>query len=181
MRDPSFSDMVGLVVVHTTNYVWLLLGTAVMLGARRLKPRRTHLAIAALPPALFMAIGLWSAASVEAPFLRVAVIWTTSFSLGAATSRLRLVPRPRRVTGLLFDFAPSAVPIAAYLCIFSAHYGLGIWSGFVPELSVRLSLAGLVISGLTAGRTTADLLLILKESDAKPLLRVRSAIQDGTG
>lgn len=125
MRAPSSIDMVGIVVVHTPTYVWLLLGAAVMLGARRLKPRRRHLAIAALPPALFIAIGLWFAASVEAPFLHVAVIWTSSFGLGAATSRLRLVPRPKRVRGLLFDFPPSPIPIMAYLCIFSVHYGLG--------------------------------------------------------
>ena len=160
MRAPSFIDMVGIVVVHTPTYVWLLLGAAVMLGARRLKPRRTHFAIAALPPALFIAIGLWFAASVEAPFLHVAVIWTSSFGLAAATSRLRLVPRPKRVRGLLFDFPPSPIPITAYLCIFSVHYGLGIWSGFVPDLSLPLALAGLAVSGLTAGRTSADLLLI---------------------
>ena len=161
-------DILAGVLAHTPAYVWLLLAAALMLGARRLKPRRTHLAVAALPPALFMALGLWFAASIEAHFVYVAAIWGTSFTLGAATSPLRLVPRPKPVSGLLFDFAPSAVPITAYLCIFSAQYGLGIWSGLVPELSDRLSLVALGVSGLTAGRTIADLLLILRGCSAKP-------------
>lgn len=160
----SFVRIVGVVLANTPTYVWLLLAAALMLGARRLKPRRTHFAVAALPPALFMAMGLWFAASVEAPFSSVAASWATSFTLGAATSPLRLVPRPKRARGLLFDFAPSAVPITAYLGIFSTHYGVGIWSAFVPELSVRLSLAGLGVSGITAGRTIADFLLIFRTS-----------------
>jgi hypothetical protein len=162
MRVPRSIDIVAGVLAHTPLYVWLFLAAALMLGARRLKPRRTHFAVAALPPTLFMILGLWFAASVEAPFLCVAGAWGASFTLGAATCPLRLVPRPKRVAGLVFDFAPSAVPITAYLCIFSAQYALGIWSEFVPELSVSLSFVGLTMSGLTAGRTTGDLLLTLK-------------------
>jgi hypothetical protein len=163
MSVPRSIDILAGVLAHTPAYVWLLLAAALMLGARRLKPKRTHFAVAALPPALFMLLGLWFAASMKSHFFYVAAVWGASFVLGAATSSLRLVARPKPVTGLLIDFAPSAVPITAYLCIFSAHYALGIWGGLVPDLSVRLSLMALAISGLTAGRTAADLLLILQD------------------
>jgi hypothetical protein len=152
-----------IVLAHTPLYVWLLLATAMLVAARRLKPRRRHLAVAAIPAALFLSWGLYSAATSNADPLAKAGLWSVCFALGAASSSVRLVPRPTRVEGFTFDFAPTALPMLAYLGLFCIHYALGIWAGFAPERSPSLSLAGLCVSALTAGRTTADFLALLSQ------------------
>ena len=163
MKAPGLIGWIGIVLVHTPGYVWLLLSAALLMGTRRLTPRRTHLAAAALPPSLFLVGGLYSAASMAANAAMVAAVWAVCLAVGAASGAVRLVPRPRQVSGFVFDFAPTAWPLAAYLFIFAAHYGLGIWAGLVPSLSPRLSFAGLALSALTAGRTSADFLALLRE------------------
>jgi hypothetical protein len=40
----------SIIIAHTPVYVWLILALLMFLGVRRLKPRRTHLALAALAP-----------------------------------------------------------------------------------------------------------------------------------
>jgi hypothetical protein len=42
-----------IILMHTPLYVWVLFALLIFLGARRLKPRRTHLALAALAPWAF--------------------------------------------------------------------------------------------------------------------------------
>ena len=173
MNSPGPIGWAGIVLVHTPPYVWFLLLAALVLGARRLKPRRTHLAAAALPPGLFLIGGIYSAASSGADPGSVALLWGACFAIGAASSPVRLVRRPRQVSGFVFDFAATAWVLAAYLLIFAAHYALGIWAGFAPQLSPRLSLAGLGLSALTAGRTSADFTLLVHMVAVPPNFRLR--------
>ena len=170
----STSDAIGLVLLHTPAYVWLLLATAITLGARRLKPRRRHLAIAAIAPALFLVWGLVTAVSIEAHPRAVVAVSAWCFTLGAASTALRAAPRPQWVRGWIFDFAPTRLPMLAYLCLFCAHYGIGIWAGFAPQLSGPLSLARLSLSALTAGRTCADFLPLLLQGLSASRSRVQA-------
>jgi hypothetical protein len=157
--------VIWVVLAHTPFYAWLLLAVALGMGYRRLKRRRSHLFKAAITPAAFLIWGLYSAAYVNADGYMVAVIWACCFALGAASSAVRLSPRPERLEGFVFEFAPSTIPLLAYLCLFAAHYALAISSGLMPELAVQFSLARAGLSALTAGRTSVDLLHLLPRSN----------------
>lgn len=152
-----------IIAEHTPMWVWLCLALLLFLGVRRLKPRRTHLAVAALAPVGFILLSVTTAA----PFifngdeLAPVLLWGAAIVGGACTVRLRSVERPVHVGGWFFDFAPSLAPMAIYLLLFSMHYGLEIWAGFDPSVSASLALLRLVLSAATAGRTAADFIGLL--------------------
>ena len=106
--------LVGVVLAHTPLYTWLLLAAALFWAGLRLKPRRSHLATAAIPPALFLSWGLYSALACNADPWSRAALWSVSFALGLIAGTVRLVPRPTRVEGFTFDFAPTALPMLIY-------------------------------------------------------------------
>jgi hypothetical protein len=150
---------VRIILTHTPLYVWGILALLLFIGIRRLKPRRTHLAVAALAPAGFIA---WSVATAILLFLggnqAAAMAWPVAFLAGAASGPIRTVPRPKHVHGWLFDYSATRLPLILYLLLFVTRYGLGIWAGFVPAMAPTLALAGLALSAFTAGRTCSDFL-----------------------
>ena len=161
-----------IIVTHTPLYVWVLFALLLFLGVRRLKPRRTHLALAALAP---MAFFTWSVLAAGLLVFRgdkatAVVVWGLAFSAGALSGAIRTVPRPSHVQGWIFQYAATALPLTIYMLIWATRYGLGIWAGFVPAMAGTLGIAGLTLSVLTAGRTLADFLPPLATA-----LRVRKA------
>jgi hypothetical protein len=147
-----------IIVTHTPLYVWAVLALLLFLGARRLRPRRTHLALAALAPAGFFT---WSVVAAGVLFYggekgTAVVAWAVAFLAGALSGPVRTVPRPAHVHGWIFEYAPTALPLTLYMLLWATRYGLGIWAGFVPAMADPLGLAGLALSALTAGRTLAD-------------------------
>ncbi len=153
-------DTAHIIVKHTPLYVWMVLALLLYLGSRRLKPRRTHLAVAALAPAAFF---IWSGATAASLFLggdkgAALIAWPLAFLGGALSGPIRTVPRPTHVHGWTFQYAATRLPLTLYVLLWATRYGLGIWAGFVPALASTLSVAGLVLSAFTAGRTLADFL-----------------------
>ena len=153
-------DIAHIIVTHTPLYVWVVLVLLVFLGIRRLKPRRTHLALAALAPGGFF---IWSVATAGLVFFggdkeAAIVAWPLAFLGGALSGPLRTVPRPAHVHGWIFEYAATRLPLILYLLLWSTRYGLGIWAGFVPAMAGPLGVAGLSLSAFTAGRTLADFL-----------------------
>ena len=149
-----------IIVTHTPLYVWLVLALLLFLGIRRLRPRRTHLAVAALAPAGFF---VWSVATAGWLFLggekgAAIVAWPLAFLGGALSAPVRTVARPSHVHGWVFQYAATRLPLTLYLLLWSIRYGLGIWAGFVPAMAGPLGVAGLALSAFTAGRTLADFL-----------------------
>ena len=163
---------VHIIVAHTPLYVWLVLALLLFLGVRRLKPRRTHLAVAALAPAGFF---VWSVATAGLLFLggekgTAIVAWPLAFLGGALSGAIRTVPRPSHVHGWIFQYEATRLPLTLYMLLWSTRYGLGIWAGFVPAMAAILGVAGLALSAFTAGRTLADFLPALSTA-----LRVQKA------
>lgn len=153
-------DTAYLIVTYTPPYVWVLFVLLLFLGARRLKPRRTHLALAALAPMGFftwsvVAAGLLSHGGERGT---VVVAWAVAFLAGALSGPIRTVARPAHLGGWIFQYQATALPLTMYMLLWATRYGLGIWAGFVPAMSVTLGLVGLALSALTAGRTLADFL-----------------------
>lgn len=151
-------ETVRIIVTHTPLYVWAVFALLVAMGVRRLKPRRTHLAVAALAPAGFL---IWSVSAAGLMLFAlepsaVLACWGIAFAAGAASGRVRTVPLPRHLNGWVFLYSATWQPLAFYMLLFAARYGLGIWAGFVPAMADSLSLAGLSLSAFTAGRTLAD-------------------------
>jgi hypothetical protein len=149
-----------IIITHTPLYVWGILALLLFLGVRRLKPRRTHLALAALAPAGFF---VWSVATAGLLFLggdkgAAVVAWPLAFLGGALSGPIRTVPRPTHVRGWIFQYAATRLPLTLYMLLWSTRYGLGIWAGFVPAMAGTLGVAGLALSAFTAGRTLADFL-----------------------
>jgi hypothetical protein len=149
-----------IIVTHTPLYVWVLFALLLFLGARRLKPRRTHLALAALAPMGFftwsvLAAGLLLYGGDEGTGV---VAWAVAFSAGALSGPIRTVSSPAHVGGWIFEYAATSLPLTLYMLLWATRYGLGIWTGFVPAIADSLGLAGLALSALTAGRTLADFL-----------------------
>ncbi len=158
--------IIWIVAVNTPWWVYAVLAFLLVLGVRRLKPRRNPLVVAALAPGGFL---VWSAVAAIAlaraePALLVAATRGTGFVLGALSAPVRLVPRPVPVARGVFLFAPSLVPLAAYMLIFWTRYGLEVWAAFVPRLDTELAFAGLTISALTAGRTVGDFLPLVRQT-----------------
>jgi hypothetical protein len=153
-------DTAHIIITHTPLYVWLILVLLLFLGGRRLKPRRTHLAVAALAPAGFF---VWSVATAGLLFFggekgAAMVAWPLAFLCGALSGPIRSVPRPSHVHGWIFQYAATTLPLTLYMLLWSTRYGLGIWAGFVPEMAGTLGVAALALSAFTAGRTLADFL-----------------------
>lgn len=147
-----------IIVTHTPAYVWLVFLLLLVMGGRRLKPRRTHLALAALAPGGFL---IWSLSTAAMMLLAanpwpVLTCWGLAFAIGAASRPIRTVPRPMHLGGWHFVYSASRQPLAFYMVLFFARYGLGIWAGFVPALASQLNLIGLSLSAFTAGRTVTD-------------------------
>jgi len=161
-----------IIITHTPPYVWVLLVLLIILGVRRLKPRRTHLALAALAPVSFFIWSIIAAGlSIHGGNEGTAVIaWAVPFMLGALSGPLRTVPRPAHVNGWIFYYEATALPLGLYVLVWGTRYGLGIWAGFQPAMAGSLELAGLAVSALTAGRTFADFLPPLSTG-----LRIRRA------
>jgi hypothetical protein len=147
-----------IIATHTPVYVWLVLALLLFLGVRRLKPRRTHLVLAALAPVGFFT---WSVLAAGSLFFggnegTAVIAWGFAFLIGALSGPIRTVPRPKHIHGWVFDYSATALPLTLYILLWATRYGLGIWAGFVPTMSDTLGLAGLTLSALTAGRTLAD-------------------------
>jgi hypothetical protein len=153
-------EIVLIVLAHTPLYVWAVLALLIFIGVRRLRPRRTHLALAALAPAGFSAWSVATAAQLYFGAGQSAVLaaWPLAFVAGALSSPIRTVPRPVHVHGWVFDYSATRWPLTLYMLLFSIRYGLGIWAGFVPPMAPDLALAGLALSAFTGGRTVADFL-----------------------
>jgi hypothetical protein len=153
-------DTLHIIVTHTPLYVWVVLALLLFLGIRRLKPRRTHLALAALAPAGFF---VWSIATAASLFFAgdkgaAMAAWPVAFLGGALSGPIRTVPRPSHVQGWIFQYAATRLPLTFYLLLWSTRYGLGIWAGFVPAMAGSLGVVALALSAFTAGRTIADFL-----------------------
>lgn len=153
-------DTAQIILTHTPLYVWMVLALLLFLGVRRLKPRRTHLAVAALAPAGFF---LWSVATAALLFLggdkgAAIIAWPLAFFSGALSGPIRTVSRPAHVHGWIFQYAATRLPLTLYSLLWATRYGLGIWAGFVPAMAGTLGVVGLAISAFTAGRTFADFL-----------------------
>lgn len=153
-------DTAHVIVTHTPLYVWVVLVLLLFLGVRRLKPRRTHLALAALAPVGFF---IWSVATAGLLFFggdkeAAIVAWPLAFLSGALSGPIRTVARPAHVHGWIFQYAATRLPLTLYMLLWSTRYGLGIWAGFVPPMAATLGVAGLALSAFTAGRTLADFL-----------------------
>jgi hypothetical protein len=147
-----------IIATHTPVYVWLVLALLLFLGIRRLKPRRTHLALAALAPLGFLT---WSIVAAGLLFSggdkgSAVIAWAVAFLIGALSGPIRTVPRPKHIHGWIFEYSATALPLTLYILLWATRYGLGIWAGFVPAMAGTLGLAGLTLSALTAGRTLAD-------------------------
>jgi hypothetical protein len=153
-------DIAYVIVSHTPLYVWVVLVLLIFLGVRRLKPRRTHLALAVLAPLGFF---IWSVVGARLLFFgedgeTAIVAWLLAFLSGALSGFIRTVPRPTHVHGWIFQYAATSVPLILYMLLWATRYGLGIWAGFVPAMAGPLGVAGLALSAFTAGRTSADFL-----------------------
>jgi hypothetical protein len=151
-------EMTRIIILHTPIYVWVLLALLLFLGVRRLEPRRTHLALAALAP---MGFFTWSALAAGLLFFgggkgTALVAWPVAFLAGALSGPIRTVSRPTHVHGWVFEYAPTALPLTLYMLLWATRYGLGIWAGFKPAMADTLGLVGLTLSAVTAGRTAAD-------------------------
>ena len=149
-----------IVVTHTPLYVWVLLALLLLLGVRRLKSRRAHLALVALAP---MGFFTWSVLAAGLRFHgegkeTAVVAWAVAFLAGSLSGPIRTVPRPRHVHGWIFQYAATALPLTLYMLLWATRYGLGIWAGFEPAMAGTLGLVGLALSAFTAGRTIADFL-----------------------
>jgi hypothetical protein len=147
-----------IIATHTPAYVWVVLALLLFLGIRRLKPRRTHLALAALAPFGFLT---WSVVVAGLLFSggdkgTAVIAWAVAFLTGALSGPIRTVPRPKHIHGWIFEYVATALPLTLYILLWATRYGLGIWAGFVPAMAATLGLAGLTLSALTAGRTIAD-------------------------
>ena len=157
-------ELASRILAGTPPWVWAVLGLLIVLGVRRLRPRRTHLAIAALAPTAFT---LWSLTAVAAAArvgstALVLGVWAAALAAGACTVLVHRGPRPEPQGGGVFLFAGSVVPLLIYLFVFLARYVLGVWSALEPDLARPLSLVAIAISAATAGRFIADLLPLLR-------------------
>ena len=172
-EDETQMSIVRVIVTHTPIYVWVVFVLLLVMGVRRLSPRRTHLAMAALAPVGFF---VWSLATAASMFLHLnawtlVAFWGIAFAAGAGSGRIRTVPRPTHVGDWIFAYSATWQPLAFYMLLFFARYGLGIWGGFVPSMANTLGLVGLSLSALTAGRTMADFIPPLAQALASSKAR----------
>ena len=156
-------DYVPRVLANTPPWVWGVLVLLVVLGVRRLKPRRTHLALAALAPLAFIVWSLTGTAiAARGSAGLVAAVWAGALVLGALTVFVHRGRRPMPLGGATFLFPATATPLGLYMLVFWARYGLAVWSAFQPALALELTLAAIAISAATAGRFAADFVPLLR-------------------
>ena len=140
-------DTAHIIVAHTPLYVWGVLALLLFLGGRRLKPRRTHLALAALAPAGFF---VWSVATAASLFFggdkgAAIVAWSLAFLGGALSGPIRTVPRPSHVHGWIFQYAATRQPLTLYLLLWSTRYSWAragiryraVRSPVAPKITIR--------------------------------------------
>lgn len=154
------------ILAGTPRWVWAVLLLLVVLGGRRLRPRRTHLAAAAIAPTAFF---IWSllgavAATRVAGAGSVASVWAGAVAFGVLTVRIHRGPRPVRLEGGVFNFPATAVPLLLYMVIIWTRYALGVWAVLDPSLAPALGLIAVSISAATAGRFVADFTPLLRET-----------------
>lgn len=150
------------ILTRTPLYVWGVLALLMFLGIRRLTPRRTSLRTAAAAPIGF---GMWSLANIAMLIsaggsASILVAGGVALLAGAASARVRTVPRPKPLPGGVFAFAGTAVPLIAYMAVFFVKYALQVWSAIVPAAAWTAALIGLIVTALMAGRTAADFLIL---------------------
>lgn len=152
--------IIGRILGGTPPYVWAIFAGLLALGLRRLKPRRTHLAVAAAAPLGFAAWSLSTIAGLAAhgnpaPVIALAGIGALA---GFASGGFRLVPRPAYAGGGLFDFPATRWPLILYMALFWVRYVLEVMRHIDPARATLFASAGLVLTSFTAGRTLADFL-----------------------
>lgn len=152
------------VLAGTPPWVWAVLGLLIFLGVRRLRPKRTRLAVAALAPAAFV---IWSLSGVAAlarsgPTGLVLGVWAAALAAGALTFLLHRGPRPAHLGGGVFAFQASVTPLLLYMTVFWARYALGVWAVLEPARAFELGLVATAISAATAGRFLADFAPLLR-------------------
>jgi hypothetical protein len=157
-------ELVPRILAGTPPWVWAVLALLVFLGTRRLKPKRTHLAVAAIAPVAFT---IWSLTAVLAAARAgsaglVIGVWAAALAGGALTALVHRGPRPTHEGAGVFLFRASAVPLLIYLSVFIARYGLGVWSALEPDRARTLGLIAIAISAATAGRFIADFLPLVR-------------------
>jgi hypothetical protein len=160
----SLIELVPRILAGTPPWVWAVLALLVFLGGRRLKPRRTHLAVAAIAPVAFT---IWSLtgvlAAAQAGSAGVVIgVWGAALAAGVLTILVHRGPKPTHEGAGVFLFRASVIPLLVYLSVFLARYGLGVWSALEPDRARTLGLAAIAISAATAGRFIADFLPLVK-------------------
>lgn len=170
----SGAELAPRILAGTPPWVWAVLLLLVFLGVRRLRPRRTRLAVAALAPAAFL---IWSLSGVLAlarsgSAALVLMVWAAALAAGWLTVLVHRGPRPAHMGGGVFDFPATLTPLLLYMAVFWTRYVLGVWAVLEPVRAHELGLVAVAISAATAGRFVADFLPLLRTvlSPARPAL-----------
>ena len=153
-------DLLRRIVAGTPPYVWLILALLLAIGVRRLKPRRTPLAVAAAAPIGFTA---WTSATIAGTLAAgdggtVVAITLAAAAVGFLSGPFRLVARPVHLGGGIFAFPATYVPLVCYMLIFWTRYPLEVLAHVRPWQAATFASVGSALSALTAGRTIADFL-----------------------
>lgn len=160
--------MASRILSETPAFVWFIFAGLLLLGVRRLSPRRTHLAVAATAPIGFTAWRLVTIAGLAAAEHGMSVFATAAFGsiVGFASGPFRLVPRPVHVGGGVFDFSATRWPLILYMLLFCTRFVLEVWGHVDPSRAALFATIGLVLTSLTAGRTLADFLPLVRTATA---------------
>ena len=160
----------------TPGWVWALLGVLVLLGLQATRPRRIALRRALITPVVFVAWGLGSLA-LHASAATMAA-WLAAAGLGAAlaliTTRLDGVTVDRGRSTLAMP--GSWLPLARYLTIFLARYGLAVAAVRLPAARETLVVCDLAVSGLAAGYFCGGLALLVRHYRRAPALVAADAL-----
>jgi len=134
--------MIGSIVQHTPNWVWMLLAALLALGASQCVPRRASQARTVLLPAamtVFALFGLVSAFAGPAQWIAAAALWLLC---ALACTALALWLRPQAPAAARFDRASgqfelpgSVVPLLMIVGIFLVKYLVGVELALQPALS----------------------------------------------
>lgn len=173
----SAVELAPRILAGTPLWVWAVLLLLVALGARRLRPKRTHLLVAALAPTAFT---VWSLSGVAGatrlgPASLVIGVWAAALVVGALTVKLHRGPSIEHLGGGVFAFPATAVPLLQYLTVFAIRYALGVAAALDPASAFAYGFAGVAVSAATAGRFIADFTLLLRQL----LTRERPAARQG--
>ncbi len=163
-------NIIARILSGTPTYVWAIFAGLLILGLRRLRPKRTHIAVAAAAPIGFTA---WSLVTISglAAAGHGAQIWLTAAVaalVGFVSGPFRLVPRPVHVGGGMFDFPATRFPLVTYMSLFWLRYVLQVWGHIDPSRLALFTTIGLALTSLTAGRTLADFLPLIRAARTGP-------------